>query len=176
MMNWTKSNDTTNWTILSIAVHVLGWHPLWSTPHFVGMSSCPGYHLVLVFLLFWQSSCLVQWGYKATFLPAVWVPLHVGGSTLHQGVSHQLIHPPEMEGYLPITSSYLVLQNHDPVPVVVSVMGFTIRWHLQARMLFPWLNIHVPSDAYTYCTLPGVFTHLQCMLWWMSTVEVITSH
>ena len=79
--------------------------PLWSTPPpFVGMSSCPGYHLVLVFLLFCSSSHLVQQGYKATFLPVARVPLQLGGSTPHQGGRHQLIDPPDMEGYLPITS------------------------------------------------------------------------
>ena len=87
-------------------------HSLQSTSHFVCTSSHPGYHLVLVFLLFWWSSHLVQWGYKAAFLPVARVPLHAGGSTPHQGGRHQLVHPPDMEGYLPL----LVLQNCDSVP------------------------------------------------------------
>ena len=111
--------DMTNWAMLSIAVHVKGWGSLTVHPLFVGTSSCPGYHLVLVFLLFWWSSHSVQRGYKATFWPVARVPLHVGGSTLHQGGRHQLVHLPDMEGYLPITSPYLVLQNCDPVPWVV---------------------------------------------------------
>ena len=49
--------------------------PLWSIPHFVGMSSFPGYCLVLVFLLFWWSSHSVEQGYKATFLPVARVSL-----------------------------------------------------------------------------------------------------
>ena len=69
-----------------------------------------------------------------------------------------------------------MLQNCDPVPwVVVSVVGFTIQWHLRARMSFPWQNAHVPSNDYAYCTLPGVFTCLQWMLQQMSMVEVINS-
>ena len=51
----------------------------------MGTSSCPGYHIVLVFLLFWWPSQLVQWWYKATFLLAARVPLYLGGSTLHWG-------------------------------------------------------------------------------------------
>ena len=152
-------------------------HPLWSNPHFVDTSSCPGYCLVLVFLLFWQLSCSVQWGYKATFLPVARVPLHMGGSTPHQRGRHQLIHPLDMEGYFPVTPPLFGLANHNPVPwVVLSVVGFTIQWHLQGRTSFPWPNMDVPSNAYAYCTLPSVLTHLQWMLWWTSTVEVVTSH
>ena len=36
-------------------------------------------------------------------------------------------------------------------------MGFTIPWHLWARMSFPQPNVCVPSNEYAYCTLPGVF-------------------
>ena len=50
--------------------------------------------------------------------------------------------------------------------------------HLMASMgsdVIPLANVYVPSDVYTHSTLPGVFTHLQWMPQWMSTVEVITS-
>ena len=66
-----KSSDMTNWTILSIAVHVLGWAYLMVHPPFVGMSSCPCYYLVLVFLLLWWSSHSVQWVYKGSLF--MWV-------------------------------------------------------------------------------------------------------
>ena len=55
-------------------------------------------------------------------------------------------------------------------------MGFTIQWCLQAVTSFPRPNICVPSNVYTHYTLPWIFTHHQWMLWWMSMVEVITSH
>ena len=56
-------------------------------------------------LLYHPDTRSYQQGYKASFLPAARVPLQLGGSTLHQGGRHQLIHPSDTEGYLPITPS-----------------------------------------------------------------------
>ena len=79
-------------------------------------------------------------------------------------------------GTYPLHPPLFGLANHDPVLwVVVSAMGFTIWWHLWAMMSFPRPNVHVPSNVYAYCMLPGVFTLLQWMLQQMSTVEIITS-
>ena len=169
-------------TILSIAVHnYWGECSSWSTPLFGGHILMPwlwlssGFHLVLAFIVDVNTSFSVQQGYKATFQPVARVPLWLGGSTPCQGGRCQFIHSPDMEGYFPITSHF-GLANHDCIPwVAVLVLGFTIWWHLWAATSFPWPNICVPSNVYTHCTLPEVFTHLQWMLWQTSTVEIITS-
>ena len=57
----------------------------------------------------WLSTILVLWGYEATPLWAVRVPLSVSGSIPYQGGRCMLIPPPDMEGYLPSTPPHLVL-------------------------------------------------------------------
>ena len=151
-----------------------------SIPFLLSTSSCSGCHAVLVFLdsgfcsrywliqcnegikppfNWWQGSLFVGWEYSAL------------GERCH------FVPPPNTEGYLPITPPMFGLANCDPVPwVVVSILGFTIWWCLWEAVSFPQQNACVPSDIYTHITLPGIFTHLQWMLWQMSTVEVVTSH
>ena len=120
----------------------------------------------------------VQPGYKATLQLAARVPLHMCGSIPYQGGGWQFIPPPDMKGYLPISPPTMFgLANCDPVQwVVVSIFGFTIWWGLWAETSFPWPNVCVPSNIYSNISLPGVFTHLQWMLWQTSMVEVVTWH
>ena len=42
--------------------------------------------------------------------------------------------------------------------------------------IVPLHYTRVPLEVYSQNTLPGVFTHLQWMLWYMSTIQVTTSH
>ena len=56
-------------------------------------------------------TCLMKWGYKATLLLAVRVPLWLDGSTPCQGRRCQSIEKPDMEGYLPMTPPILVFQT-----------------------------------------------------------------
>ena len=107
----------------------------------MSMPSCSGCWVVTVWLLstlvsLWLLLILVLWGYKATPLWAVRVPLCVGGCTLHQGGRCLLVPLPDTEGYLPITSPMFSLANHDPVLWVVTLVSrFTIQlciyeqWH-----------------------------------------------
>ena len=63
-------------------------------------------------LMTWLSSSSgVKQDYEATLQLAARVPLQLGGSTLHQGRRHGFIMNPDMEGYLPITPPFLVLQT-----------------------------------------------------------------
>ena len=57
----------------------------------------------------------MQLGYKATLQLAARVPLHMGGSTLHQGGGCQFVPLHDTEGYLPVTPSMFGLANYDPV-------------------------------------------------------------
>ena len=50
-----------------------------------------------------DTSHLVNRGYKATLLLVARVPLWLGGSTLHQGRRFQFVEKPDIKGYLPIT-------------------------------------------------------------------------
>ena len=106
-------------TILSITVHNLGLsniHPLSFNEHALMLRLSGGYCLVAVNSSF--CGCHQFWclqGYEATPLWVARLPLHMGGSILHQGGRHLLIPLPDMEGYLPITTPMLGLANHDPV-------------------------------------------------------------
>ena len=60
--------------------------------------------------------------------------------------------------------------------VVALISRLTIWWHLWAVTSFPLPNACVASNVYSHITLPKVFTHLQLMIQWTSTVEFITSH
>ena len=140
----------------------------WAILVFLDSGFCSGHWLI------WYNEGIkppFNWQQGSLF---IWV-----GVLCIRGRKCQLIPPPDTEGYLPVIPSMFGLANHDPVLwVVVSFLGFTIQWHLQAVTSFPWPNVHVPSDVYTqiftshYLGSSPIFSGCSGG----SMIEVITSH
>ena len=148
-------------------------------PFLVSMSSCSGCHAVPVFLDsgFWSRCCLVQCNEDIKPPFDWWQGSSLYGQEYSTSGRGMLVCPSSWHGGVLTHYTPHAWSCCDPVLWVVAlILGFTICWHLRAMMSFPQPNACVPSNIYSHITLPEVFTHLQWMLQWTSTVEVITSH